>query len=160
MIAIPPYSNLVGSDDPISLLASTPKRITELVRSWDISRWSRSYAAGKWSAAEIVLHLAHDEIGWCNRIRLALTVDGYAVQPYDGADWIAMETPTDPATALEAYVALRRLNIILYARITPEQLARPFFHPELGEISIDWILRTLAGHDLHHLHHLEMIASI
>jgi hypothetical protein len=101
--------------------------------------------------------LAHDEIGWCNRVRLALTVDGYVVQPYDGAQWVARETSTDPETALAAYLALRRLNLLLYKRIPSDRRARPFPHPELGEISIDWILQTVAGHDLHHLRQLEGI---
>jgi len=159
MIAPLPYGDLVGSEDPLSLLASTPDRIAELVRGWDASRWSRSYAQGKWTAAQIVLHLAHDEIGWCNRVRLALSVEEYAVQPYDGARWIALETPTVADTALACYVALRRLNLILYGRIAADVRARTFSHPELDEISIDWILQTLAGHDLHHLRQLQLIAG-
>jgi hypothetical protein len=150
----------VGSRDPLSLLASTPKRIAELVAGWDARRWSETYAPGKWTAAQLVLHLAHDEIGFCNRIRLALSVDGYVVQPYDGAAWVALETPTDPETALSAYLALRRLNLMLYRRIPADRRARPIPHPELGEISIDWILQTLAGHDLHHLRHLQAIAGV
>ena len=160
MLATLPYSHLVGSDDPLLLLATTPDRIAKLIRTWDVARWSMSYAPGKWSAAQIMLHLAHDEIGWCNRVRLALTVDGYVVQPYDGADWVALEIPTDPEAALDAYLALRRLNLILYRRIPADRRARPFPHQEFGELSIDWIFQTLAGHDLHHLGHLQAIASL
>jgi hypothetical protein len=160
MLAPFPYKDLVGSADPLSLLASTPNQIAELVRGWDKRLWSATYAPGRWTGAQIILHLAHDEIGWCNRIRLALTVNDYVVQPYDGARWVTMETPTDLEAALVTYLALRRLNLMLYGRIPPEQRTRPFLHPELGEISIDWILRTLAGHDLHHLQHLLAIASL
>jgi len=159
MIAPPPYAELVGTDDPLSLLASTPDRIAALVSGWDAERWSRTYAPGKWTAAQLVLHLAQDELGWSNRIRLALSVDGYVVQPYDGAAWVALESPTDPETALAAFQSLRRLNLTLYRRIPPELRGRPLPHPELGEISIDWIVQTLAGHDLHHLRHLETIAA-
>jgi len=160
MVAPLPYANLVGSYDPLALLASTPERIAELVRTWDEKRWGTPYAPGKWTAAQIILHPALDEIGWGNRVRLALSVDGYVVQPYDADRWITWETPTEPQTALATYVALRRLNLILYERIPPEQRARPFPHPELGEISIDWIIQTLAGHDLHHLRHLQTIAAL
>jgi hypothetical protein len=160
MVAPLPYADLVGSQDPLSLLASTPDRVAGLVQDWDASRWSRSYAPGKWTAAQVVLHLAHDEIGWCNRIRLALSVDGYVVQPYDGARWVDLETPTVAETALASYLALRRLNLILYGRIRAHERTRAFAHPELGEISIDWILHTLAGHDLHHLRQLQMIADL
>jgi DinB superfamily len=159
MLATLPYADLMSSEDPLSLLASTPDRVAELVRGWDARRWSRTYAPGKWTAAQLVLHLAQDEIGWCNRVRLALSVEGFVVQPYDGAEWVTRETPTDPETALAAYLALRRLNLILFRRIPARQRERPFPHPELGEISIDWILQTLAGHDLHHLRHLQAIAA-
>jgi hypothetical protein len=112
------------------------------------------------TAAQLILHLAHDEIGWCNRVRLALSVDGYIVQPYDGSRWVALETPTNPAAALAAYLALRRLNLLLYGQVSSVDRSRPFPHPELGEISIDWILQTLAGHDLHHLRQLQAIAVL
>ena len=113
------------------MLASTPNRITDLVRGWDARRWSETYAPGKWTAAQLVLHLAHDEIGFCNRVRLALTVDRYVVQPYEGADWVGLETPTEPETALAAFLALRNLNLILYRRIPLDRRARPILHPDL-----------------------------
>jgi uncharacterized damage-inducible protein DinB len=158
MLAPIPYADLTSSEDPLALLASTPGRIADLVRGWDATQWSETYLPGKWTAAQIVLHLAHDEIGWCNRVRLALSVDGYVVQPYDGARWVALETPTEAEAALEAYLALRRLNLLLYRRVPSADRARLFPHPESGEISIDWILQTLAGHDLHHLGQLRAIA--
>lgn len=160
MLASLPYADLVGSQDPLALLTSTPDRIAELVRGWDTRCWSSTYAPGKWTAAQLILHLAHDEIGWCNRVRLALTVDDYVVQPYDGARWVALETPTDPEAALASYLALRRLDLVLYRRIPSDQRARSLPHPELDEISIDWILQTLAGHDLHHFRQLETIAAL
>lgn len=154
-----PYADHVGDADPLALLASTPARIAAQVSSFDEARWSRSYAPGKWTAAQLVLHLAQDEIGFGSRVRLALTVPGYVVEPYEGADWVALETAADPRVALEAFLALRALNLLLYRRLTAEERARPVAHPELGAISIEWVVRTLAGHDLHHLRHLEAIAA-
>jgi hypothetical protein len=153
------YADLVGSEDPLDLLASTPLRIAELVRNWDAKTWERTYAPGKWTAAQLVLHLAQDEIGWGNRVRLALSVPDYVVQPYDGDRWVDLETPADPQEALDAYLGLRRLDVVLFRRLSAEQRARPVPHPEAGPLSIEWIIRTLAGHDLHHLRHLETIAG-
>jgi DinB superfamily len=157
MPATPMYEDLVGSEDPLELLATTPDRIARLVRPWRPARWKASYAPGKWSGAQIVLHLAQDEIGWSKRIRLALNDPAYVVQPYDAAVWVERETPVDGLAALEAYLALRRLNLGLYRGIGEEERLRAFRHPEFGEMSIDWILRTLAGHDLHHLKQLEAV---
>ena len=157
MPATPMYEDLVGSEDPLELLAATPERIARLVRPWRPARWKASYAPGKWSGAQIVLHLAQDEISWSKRVRLALNDPGYVVQPYDAAVWVERETPVDALAALDAYLALRKLNLGLYRGIGEEERLRPFRHPQYGEMSIDWIMRTLAGHDLHHLRHLEAV---
>jgi DinB superfamily len=154
-----PYADLVAGRDPIELLATTPARIAERVKGWDEAQWARSYGVGKWSAAQIVLHLAHDEVGWSNRVRFALTASAYVPQVWDGADWVALEAPTRTDVALDAFRALRRLNVLLYRRLTTAQLERSMPHPEYGSITVGWILRVLAGHDLHHLAHLEAIAA-
>lgn len=151
------YADLVGSEDPLDLLASTPLRIAELVRNWDAKTWARSYAAGKWTGAQVVLHLAQDEITWGSRARLALSVDGYRVQAYDGDRWIALETGVEPLVALDAFLSLRRLNLAFYRRLTADQRARALPHAEFGDLSVDWVIRTLAGHDIHHSRHLETI---
>ena len=155
-----PYADLVGAADPLELLASTPRRIAALVSGWSPSRWSSSWAEGKWSAAQVVLHLAQDEIAFASRARLALTVPGYFPQTFEGADWVALESPADPAVALAAYLAVRALNLRLYRTLTDEQLEKPIPHPEHGTIYVGWIVRVLAGHDLHHLGHLETIARL
>ena len=160
MLASVPYTELVGMQDPLAVLASTPDRLGALTQGWDFRRWSSSYAEGKWNAAQLVLHLAHDEIGWGNRVRFALSQDDYVVQPYDGASWVALESPTPPETALATFVVLRRLNVMLYRRLSSEQREHRFGHPEVGEISIEWIMQRLAGHDLHHLQHLQAIAEL
>lgn len=153
------YADLVGRRPPIDVLEATPGEVSRLVRGWNARRWATTYAPGKWSAAQVVLHLALDEIAWSNRIRFLLAVPGFVIQPFDGADWIARESPADGPAALEAFAALRRLDIRLYRAITPSEARRPVPHPEFGEISIRWILATLAGHDRHHLRHLRAAAS-
>ena len=154
-----PYADLVGAQDPFELLATTPARIADLVRGFDARRWAATYAPGKWTAAQIVLHLAQGEIGFGSRVRLALTVDDYVIQPYDGDRWVELESPPDPYAALGVFLALRRLNLALYEQIPAARRGRVVEHPERGDITIDWILRTLAGHDLHHLRHLQTIAG-
>jgi hypothetical protein len=159
MLASVPYADLVGMQDPLTVLASTPDRLEALTQGWGSWRWSGTYVQGKWNAEQIVLHLAQDEIGWGNRVRLGLTLDSYAVQPYDGDSWVALESPTSVGTALTAFVGLRRLNVMLYGRLSSDQRGRRFGHPVVGEISIEWIIRRAAGHDLHHLQHLQAIAD-
>ena len=42
----------------------------------------------------------------------------------------------------------------MFLHLTPEQLNRPFKHPEYGELTPRWVAAQLAGHDIHHLKQL------
>ena len=71
-----------------------------------------------------------------------------------GCPW---KTTLDARTALNAYVALRKMNVALFRRLTPEQREREFTHPEYGSLNVWWVVNQIAGHDIHHLKHFEMI---
>lgn len=152
-----PYADDLGNIDPLTALADTPQRIRALVEQWPAHRWERSYAPGKWTARQIVAHLAQTELVLTTRVRFAASAPGYAAQPFSQDDWIGLDAQADARTALEAYVALRRLNVAMFRHLTPEQRARPFRHPEYGELTPEWVAAQLAGHDIHHLKQLERI---
>lgn len=155
----PDYADLVGGRPPLDLMAATPQAIEAAVRSWTPARFERSYGPGKWTASQLLQHLAQIEITSGNRIRLALTTPDYVVQPWDADRWMAMESPPDGCAALLAYRSLRAWNLHLYRRLTQDDRTAPFWHPEIGPLSIEWFFCTLAGHDLHHLRHLRMIGA-
>ena len=70
-----------------------------------------------------------------------------------------IETSAPPDVALAAFAALRRLDVRLDERLSADRGRRFSKHPELGDISIQWIIEVLAGHGLHHLRHLRAIAA-
>jgi hypothetical protein len=123
------------------------------------AQFARSYAPGKWTAAQLFLHLAQTELAFCVRLRMALSSDAYVVQPFDQDAWMRREPPLGGMEACTAYVALRQFNLPLYRSLTSEDQARVFQHPERGEMHVAWILELLAGHELHHLAHIETIAG-
>jgi hypothetical protein len=45
----------------------------------------------------------------------------------------------------------------MWRALTPEQLARPFTHPEYGALTVSWILEQMAGHDIHHLKQFQAV---
>jgi hypothetical protein len=152
-----PYGTDLGNLDPLKALAETPQQITRLVEGWSDERFERSYAPGKWSARLVLVHLAQTELALPTRARFALSQEGYAAQAFSQDDWIALDGATDARTALDAYVALRRLNVTMFARLTTAQREREFTHPEYGALNVWWIVNQMAGHDIHHLRQLEMI---
>ena len=152
-----PYAADLGSRDPLEALAETPHKVRELVERWGDAHFERSYAPGKWTARQVLVHLAHTELALTTRMRFALAQEGYTAQPFDQDEWMSNEKATDARTALDAWTALRRLNVAMWRALTPAQRARRFNHPEYGELTVEWVMAQLAGHDIHHLRQVKAI---
>ena len=93
------------------------------------------------------------------RFRYALATDSYVVQPFDQDLFMAVEPAVDGDAALAAYVSLRRFALPLIDRLSADELAKRFRHPDHGEISVAWLLAWWAGHERRHLGQIERIAA-
>ena len=141
-------------------MRETSARIRSLTSGWSAPQFERTYAPGKWTARQILTHLAETDMALGYRVRMAVSNPGYVAQPFDQDAWIAKETRTSGADAVAAYFALRQMNISLFASLTPGDRQTAFTHPEYGAISVDWVIHQMAGHDLNHLAQLEAIAKL
>jgi DinB superfamily len=152
-----PYAADLGSADPLKALSETPRKIRTLLGTWSARQWERTYAPGKWSARRVLIHLAQAELALTTRVRFAASQDGYVAQPFDQDAWLLLDDHVDGPTALDAYTALRRLNLAMFKGMTPAQRKRAFTHPEFGKLTPEWVAAQLAGHDIHHLKQLKQI---
>lgn len=146
---------LLGEQDPILVLESTPVKLEALLLQLGLDV-ERPYAPGKWNARQLMAHLADNELAAGFRLR-QMVVGVETVQPYDQNTWAARYARTDPALALETFRALRAWNLALYAGFSLEDWLREVQHPERGALSVDIMVRMLAGHDLNHLAQLESL---
>jgi len=144
----------------LAALGDTPGRIRAIVERMTPAQWALSYAPGKWTVAQLLLHLAQTELAFAARLRLALTTDRYVVQPFEQDDWLRREPPMGSLEALQAYTGFRQFNLPLFRSLTAEEWARVIHHPERGEMRVGWILELLAGHDLNHLQHIERVQTM
>ena len=154
-----PYQASLGAQDPVVALAETPERIRELIGRMGRADFTRPLAPGKWNAREILVHLAHTEMAFGFRVRLALSIDSYVVQPFDQEAFMAREPLVEAPAALAAYYAMRHWNLPLFRSLDAAERAKSLHHPERGPMTIADVLGWLAGHELHHLPQLEQIAS-
>jgi uncharacterized damage-inducible protein DinB len=152
-----PYASDLGDQPPLAALGKTADRIRRLVESWSADAFERSYAPGKWSARQILIHLAQTELALTTRARFALAQPGYQAQAFSQDDWMPIDAGADARTALGAYTALRAMNLAMWKRLSAQDLDRPFSHPEYGELTVGWIMAQMAGHDIHHLQQLERV---
>jgi hypothetical protein len=150
-----PYAADLGGRDALEAFGETPFRIRDLLDSWTETDFERSYAPGKWSARQVLIHLAQTELALGTRVRFALSQEEYAAQSFSQDDWLPLDATIDARTALDVYTTLRRLNVALFSALTPAQRDRSFHHPEYGRLTAGWVLAQMAGHDIHHLRQFE-----
>ena len=152
-----PYGADLGDREPLEALGDTPGRIGELVQCWSEEQFERRYAPGKWTARQVLIHLAQTELALTTRARFALSEPAYAAQSFSQDAWMPIDGQASAHTALDAYMALRKMNLAMWKSLSAEQRGRAFTHPEYGELTVWWIAAQLAGHDIHHLKQLAAI---
>lgn len=152
-------SNL-GETDPLASLRSSRDQIEKVVTKIRVaSDIDRSYQEGKWTAREIICHLADAEIGVGFRMRQVIAVDNLLVQPFDEKDWSKWYKAADPDPALRSFVASRNWNLEFIERLPTVSWTKPYRHPEQGSMTFDVMVKLLAGHDINHLRQLEIIGG-
>jgi hypothetical protein len=154
-----PYGYALGHRDVIDALGASPELLKAVAERLTPEQFLRSYAPGKWTAAQLFTHLAQTEAAFGLRVRMAVTTPGYVVQPFDQDAWLLREPVVKGPDAFRAYYAIRQFNLPLFRSLTPDERALALHHPERGTIHVEWILEMLAGHELHHLRHFETIAG-
>src|SRR5688572_4153102 len=152
-----PYAAPLGDRDPLEALGDTPARIRSLVEKWTDDQFERTYAPGKWTARQILIHLAQTELALTTRARFAVSQEDYTAQACSQDDWMPLDSAMSARTALDAYVALREMNLGMWRSLTTGQRERGFRHPEYGVLNVWWIARQMAGHDIHHYRQLAVI---
>lgn len=159
MTPITPYTKHLGDREPIASMRDTSERIRVLTAGWSPQQFERTYAPGKWTARQILTHLAETELALGYRVRMALCSADYVAQPFDQDAWIVKESRTTGTEAAAARFALRQMNLSLFAALSAADRQAPFTHPEYGALTVDWVIHQMAGHDLNHLPQLETIAG-
>jgi hypothetical protein len=157
MPATTPYTSDLGGREPLAAMRDTVDRIRALASQWSPAQFERSYAPGKWTARQILIHLAQTELALGNRARMALSKPGYVAQAFDQDVWIGRDERLGAREAIDALTAMSTMNRTMFASLTDADRATALSHPEYGALTVDWIIHQMAGHLIHHLRHLEEI---
>jgi uncharacterized damage-inducible protein DinB len=154
-----PYAGHVGDGQPLDVITDTPRRLAQLLEALGPERLEISPAPGKWSARDVVCHLADCEIAFGFRFRQTLAEDHHVIQPFDQDLWAKSYSSSDAKLALATFAALRAWNLALIRSVKPADLAKSVTHPERGTMTFQTIVETMAGHDRNHIKQIEAIAS-
>ena len=154
MTPVTNYSKDLGDREPLAAMSDSIARMIALTRGWSAGDFERPYAPGKWTARLVVIHLAQTELALGVRARMALATPNYTAQNFDQDIWLGRETALNGADAVAALAAINRMNVALFETLSPADRDTTMAHPEYGSITVDWIIYTIAGHQIHHLDQL------
>lgn len=111
----------------------------------------RRPAPGKWSAREIVHHLADSEMTSAIRLRRLIAEEHAVIQGYDQEQFARVLFYDRPiAASMAAFGAARATTAEILDRLTPEQWTRTGTHSESGTYSVDRWLEIYAEHAHEH----------
>lgn len=152
---------LLGDADPLDVMSRTATELRGLVAGLEAARLDRPEAPGKWSAAQVVRHLADSEVACAWRLRLVIAQDRPAITGYDQDAWVARLAGAYPdvASALTSFETARRANLNLLRALPRADWQRTGLHAERGPESVEVMAKLYAGHDLVHLRQLRRILA-
>jgi DinB family protein len=140
-----------GYDEVISALEGFPK-----------DKLTANLIPGKWSAAEIVQHLADSEMTSAIRLRRLLVEDRPVIQGYDQELFATRlrYNDRDLAPALEALRGARATTVQLLERMTDEDWLREGTHSESGRYTAEDWLEIYAAHAHGHADQIRRLKRI
>jgi uncharacterized damage-inducible protein DinB len=150
---------LLGNQDPLAVLASTPRELTATLKGEPAAALTRVEAPGTWSVSGVLQHLADSEGVNGHRIRLMLVEDSPPIASYDQDAWARTfhYHAADAAAALRDFTAIRAANFRLWSSLDARAMARAGMHAERGVESVGQLIRLLAAHDLVHRRQIDRI---
>jgi hypothetical protein len=141
--------------DAIGAITALPLKMREAVRSLSDAQLDTPYRPGGWTVRQVVHHVGDSHVNAFIRVKLALTEDNPTVKPYDEkafAQLADQRLPIDVSLALLDGLHARWAAVL--DSLTPPQFARPLHHPEIGAITIDYLVQTYGWHSRHHVAHI------
>jgi hypothetical protein len=118
----------------------------------------RAYGPGKWTARQILHHLADAEFVYLWRVCRAIAESGAPVAGFDQDAWAAAldyhHRPLDVSRSL--FKSSRAMLLHCVVTLSGDAWTRTVRHSEAGVIPLD---RLVQGHAKHTAHHLEQIEA-
>lgn len=150
---------ILGDREPLAVLAELPGWLERRLEPVAESALRRPEAEGKWSALDVVQHLADSDLVFGFRMRMILTEDRPALQGYDQDRWATTLRYRDvpPAEALAQLGVLRAANLRVLRQLGPADWERVGMHAERGAESLGHLTKLMAAHDLVHRRQIDRV---
>lgn len=145
----------------IAEIEALPKNLRTTVEGMNATQLDTTYRPGGWTVRQVVHHLADSHLNSIVRLKLTLTENNPIIKPYDEGKWATtpeyQQLPVE--SSLDFLEKLHQRWVVLLKALSASQFERRFRHPEIGELTLAWIVGMYAWHGLHHLAHIENLAD-
>lgn len=140
----------------IEKIRQLPSQVRELVRELTDEQLYTHFLEGEWSVGQNVHHLVDSHMNTYIRMKLMLTEERPTLKPYDQAKWAELPDYQLPIeTSLKLLEALHERWTALFESLSYEQWQRTGYHPEVGQIRVDDMLKSYAEHGEAHLDQIQ-----
>jgi hypothetical protein len=154
-----PYSEHVGSEDPVALMARTLEDYRAALSRASAAFWQTPWQPGKWTFREIMIHVAQWEAIFGYRLTCAVSMPDFEIQAVDQDPLLTHTAAIDGPAALAGFEGARRMNLGLVRSLSPADRATQVRHPHYGMVSVQDLIVQLTGHAIHHLKQMPSSAS-
>jgi hypothetical protein len=154
-----PYAEYVGDRDPIALMAGTRDEYRAAAEHLTDAGWRQPWQPGKWTAREIMIHVAQWEMIFGYRLACGVCTPGFEIQRADQDALMIRTAGIDGPAALSAFDGARRMNLGLIRSLSAADRAATVRHPEYGALTADDLIVQMAGHAIHHLKQVQAVAG-
>lgn len=140
----------------IDQIATAPENLRAAVHGLTEAQLDTPYRPGGWTVRQVVHHVGDSHMNSLVRFKWALTEDNPTIKAYNEKRWAELadyrEVPVD--TSLTFLEALHVRLVTLLRSLGPDELARPFMHPDSGPWTIGKLMGLYAWHGRHHVAHI------
>ena len=145
--------------DALAMLSDAPRMIAGLIAGVSELALRFRPLPRKWSVAEIIAHVAEDELVTSWRYRQMIEDSGRPLAAFDQDKWARLGdyATWNPWVALQMFRLLREANVRMLKRLTSEEWERCGIHAERGKITVRDLAQHVAGHDLNHIEQIRAI---
>ena len=150
---------LMEGKDPVAVQRQTAPELERLVAGVPAEKLSRRPTTDRWSANEVLAHLAEAEITSTWRYRQMLEHDGCSLPGFDQNLWTRLGSYASrkPEDSLTQFRLLRDANLQMFDQLTPEEWEKHGIHTERGRMTVRELAVQIAGHDINHLTQIKAI---
>jgi hypothetical protein len=138
--------------DWIAAIKFLPEQLEMSLHGLDELQLHTPYRPGGWTIHQLVHHIADSHMNGYIRIKLALTEEAPVIKPYDQDAWVTTADVVLPYNVATTLVhAIHKKWVVLFEKMTEQDLQRAYNHPENGVTKLWDVLGSYAWHGLHHV---------